>query len=148
MIKIPSLAAFAVLLLVSACAPDARAPFEPAPVAETAGPAVALQALLAAELGTSTVAEQIVLQEEGDWAWMIVQPRAADGGDIDWSATPYALDEAEGVLDQDGRTYALLKRQNGVWTVLEHVVGPTDVSWQPWAETHGAPASLIVLPVD
>jgi hypothetical protein len=52
------------------------------------------------------------------------------------------------MLDGSGRTYALLRRQDGEWRVIDHAVGPTDVAWADWPQRHGAPASLFEMPTD
>ena len=66
-------------------------------------------------------------------------------GAIDWARTKYGDQSAEGVLDGGGTTYALLKRENGQWRVLEFVIGPTDVAYADWPERHDAPAGLMGL---
>jgi hypothetical protein len=80
---------------------------------------------------------------DNDWGWLVVQPQASAGGEIDWSQTKYATQAAEGVLDGGGTTYALLRRQGGAWTVVDLAVGPTDAAYIGWPQRYGAPASLI-----
>lgn len=147
----------ALALLAAACSPPAAE--DTAPVAEEA-PASA-EAAVAAENTLLLDALQPVLQQEigqpisltttsskveGDWGWIVVQPLTPEGGQLDWSQTPFATRAAEGVLDGGGTTYALLKRENNAWRVVDHAIGPTDVAWVDWPTEHGAPASLFETP--
>lgn len=142
----------AALALAAACSP--QAPSEPAPPAPPAAPSPeaesqelldALAPVVSQDVGQPVSFTIDTVRVENDWAWLVVQPRAAAGGDIDWSQTKYAEQNAEGVLDGGGTTYALLKRENGEWRVLEFVVGPTDVAYAEWPARHGAPAELMGL---
>jgi len=144
-------ALFATLAL-AACSP--QAPSEPAPPAPPAAPSPeaesqalldALTPVVAADLGQPVSFTIDTVRVEDEWAWLVVQPQGAEGRAIDWARTPYATQAAEGVLDGGGTTYALLKRENGAWRVLEFVIGPTDVAYGDWPERHGAPAGLMGL---
>jgi hypothetical protein len=41
-----------------------------------------------------------------------------------------------------GLVMALLRRKDGVWTVVDHVVGPTDVYWYNWLDKYKLPEAL------
>lgn len=99
-----------------------------------------------AEIGIPVTFTATTKRTEGDWGWLIAQPWTPDGAQIDWSTTRYATQAQEGALDGGGTTYALLRRQNGQWTVVAFVVGPTDVAYADWPQRYGAPASLMDLP--
>lgn len=81
-------------------------------------------------------------QTEGDWAFIVAQPWSPEGASLDWSQTRYAQRAQDGVLDGNGTTYALLRKQNNVWTVVDFVVGPTDVAYADWPQRYGAPAAI------
>ena len=48
-----------------------------------------------------------------------------------------------GVRELVARIHALLRRVAGKWTVVDFMIGPTDVGWLDWQTTHGVPAGLI-----
>lgn len=139
-------------LALAACSPQAPSepiapapPAAPSPEAESQALLDALNPVLSADLGQPVSFTIDTVRVENDWAWLVVQPQAAGGGAVDWARTRYATQAAEGVLDGGGTTYALLKRENGAWRVLEFVVGPTDVAYATWPDRHGAPAGLMGL---
>jgi hypothetical protein len=124
-------------LLLAACSP----PGADAPPAATVTDAI--ESAVANEIGQPASVSLQTHNVEGEWAWVIAQPWTRDGTQIDWSQTRYADRAAEGALDGNGVTYALLRRENGQWRVVEIAIGPTDVAWADWAERHGAPAALM-----
>jgi len=141
----------AAALALAACTPAPSDTAAPAPPAAPS-PEVASQELLAAltpvmaqDLGQPVSFTIETVRIDNDWGWLVVQPQTEAGGAIDWAATKYAVQAAEGVLDGGGRTYALLKRQNGLWRVVDFVVGPTDVAYGDWPARHGAPPELLGL---
>jgi hypothetical protein len=145
--------AFALVALAVACSPPApnteAPPGEPGiPAAEAPNPerdamTAALAPRVQAEIGRPVSFTVTTMRVEDDWGWLVAQPWTPDGTRIDWSQTRYAERAAEGVLDGGGTTYALLRRENGQWRVIDFAVGPTDVAWADWSERHGAPASLM-----
>lgn len=144
--------AFAALaLLAAACSPPAaEAPIAPVDEATPSADAqdairATINAALTADIGQPIDLWNATIRTEGDWAWVVGQPRTPVDGVIDWSTTKYAEQAAEGMLDGDGTTYALLQRENGVWIVRAFVVGPTDVAYATWPQEYGAPASLLDL---
>ncbi|MBC7767808.1 MAG: hypothetical protein H7124_03405 [Phycisphaerales bacterium] len=141
-------AIFAALAL-AACSPQApreqAPPAAPSPEAASQELLDALTPVVAADIGQPVAFTIETVRVENEWAWLVVQPQAPGGGAIDWARTKYDVQAAEGVLDGGGTTYALLKRENGQWRVLEFVIGPTDVAYGNWPERHGAPAGLMGL---
>lgn len=147
---------FALAALAVACSPPAQKQEEPpgtavsepgAPTAEAPDPerdamTAALAPRVQAEIGQPVSFTVTTKRVDGDWGWLVAQPWTPDGAQIDWSQTRFAERAAEGMLDGGGTTYALLRRQNGQWRVVDLAVGPTDVAWADWPERHGAPASL------
>jgi hypothetical protein len=123
-------------------------PGEPSVPVEASNPerdamTAALAPRVQAEIGLPVSFTVATMRVENDWGWLVAQPWTPDGAQIDWSQTRYAERAAEGVLDGGGTTYALLRRENGQWRVVDFAVGPTDVAWADWSERHGAPASLM-----
>lgn len=138
---------------LAACSPakkeeaPAEAPAAAAAVIDSATRTAVLDALnkaLAADLGQPVDFRVDELKTDGDWAWVIAHPQALGGGAMDYSQTKYAERAAAGAFD-GGITYALLEKQDGVWTVCDFAVGPTDVAYLDWPRTYGAPASLMGL---
>lgn len=81
------------------------------------------------------------LKVQGDWAFFAGSVQRPDGRPIDFARAGYAEAIADGVFDGPS-TYGLLRRQGGRWTVVVHVIGPTDVAWLGWHDEYGAPESL------
>lgn len=146
----------AVVALTAACSPPAatspetptttEATIAPSPDATTQALLDALNPVLSRDIGQPVSLQTTRVNTRDEWAFIIGQPRKADGAPIDWSMTTLAQRAADGVLDSDGQTFALLKNVNGTWQVLEYVVGPTDVAHIEWAGKHGVPADILGLP--
>lgn len=146
-----TLMAVAAFALLAACSPPAQQSEQSsdsiaASETQTDPLAIALTPVLAENIGRPVSLSVQTSTMEGNWGWIVAQPWTADATQIDWSQTRYAERAREGVLDGNGTTYALLRRENGQWRVLEFAVGPTDVAWVDWAERHGAPASIMQTP--
>lgn len=147
--------AAALMALTAALVPApvlAQAP-SAAAVARDVGPAdplrpVLLNALrpaIVADLGQSVKFVVATLRTQGDWAYVVARPQRPDGREIDFRATRYREAIDQGVFD--GPTlYALMQRREQRWTVVDFVIGPTDVAWAGWPEEHGAPAAMLGLP--
>lgn len=138
--------------LLAACTPPAQAPSAEGD-ATTPGAAVDASTDPLAIAAAPTVSEEIgipvslvptVSRTDGDWGWLVAQPWTPEGAAIDWSQTRYAERASEGVLDGQGTTYVLLKREGGQWRVQAFAVGPTDVAYEDWDDRYGAPSSIFV----
>ena len=101
----------------------------------------ALRGPVEAELNQPVLFVVDQLKVQGDWAFYAGEVQAPGGRPIDFARTGYAEAIAEGVFDGPS-TYGLLHRQGGRWTVVVHVIGPTDVAWLGWHDEYGAPNSL------
>lgn len=105
----------------------------------------ALRPAIVADLGQSVKFVVATLRTQGDWAYVVARPQRPDGREIDFRATRYREAIDQGVFD--GPTlYALMQRREQRWTVVDFVIGPTDVAWAGWPEEHGAPAAMLGLP--
>jgi hypothetical protein len=135
----------AVIALSSACSPPPAAPSASTPTAseQSAAMLAALTPVIATEIGQPVRLEPKQVNVQGEWAWVWVQPHRPDGGAIDWSTTALASRYENGVMDESGGAYALLKQENGAWRVVTHVIAPTDVAWLSWAADYGAPAEIM-----
>lgn len=146
----------AIVALAAACSPPAttssetptatETPAVPSPDAATQALLDVLNPVLARDIGQPINLQPTTANVRDEWAFIIGQPRRPDGTPIDWSTTSLAQRAADGVLDGDGQTFALLKNVNGAWEVLEYVVGPTDVAHIGWAGKYGVPADILGLP--
>lgn len=137
------------LLSLTACTQPAPAPAPP----EAAAPEAADAALLAAltPIASAGIGQDVSLQTsnvrvQDDWAWLVAQPRQADGAAINWATTALASRYEHGAMDESGAIYALLKNESGAWRVVAHTIAPTDVAWLNWETEYGAPAGLIDAP--
>lgn len=131
------------------CSPAANAPEPPAPAAQSAtaqSPVDALEPVIEAEVGIPLALRATTINVVEGWAYVEAQPKNPDGSDIDWATTSLASRYENGAMDTGGSVHALLRNDNGSWTLLEHVIAPTDVAWLDWAARHGAPASIVELP--
>lgn len=145
----------AVVALVGACSPPTATTEAPATTETPATPSPdataqtlfnVLTPMISTEVGkpVSLVANSVNVRDE--WAYVDAQVRNADGSAIDWTTTNLASAYENGAMDTGGGVHALLKNENGVWTVLEHVIAPTDVAWIEWAGRHGVPPDVLGLP--
>jgi hypothetical protein len=124
-----------------------------------AGPAFA-QAIVVPERGTALRGEVLnavrpVVEREtggpvifvvgtlnvmGDWAYVDADPQRPGGKPIDWRKTRFRRAYEADMFS--GLVMALLRRKDGVWTVVDHVVGPTDVYWYNWLDKYKLPEAL------
>ncbi|MFA5899672.1 MAG: hypothetical protein WC829_11220 [Hyphomicrobium sp.] len=77
----------------------------------------------------------------GDWAFGDVTLQRPGGHSIDWNATKYAADFAEGSFDPGG-SFFLMSRSAKRWNVIEFSTGPTDVIWDGWRTDYKLPSTL------
>ncbi len=137
-------------LLAAACAPPAEQAQEPP--AEAAAPAPqqavldVLTPIISAEIGKPVSLQASTANVTEEWAYIAALPRNTDGSVIDWTTTNLADRYEHGVMDESGAINALLRKQEGVWVVVEHVVAPTDVAWVDWAARHNVPAGVVDVP--
>jgi hypothetical protein len=76
------------------------------------------------------------------WAFVSGPAVAPDGGALDLSKTTMAQAAAEGMMDGTN-VIALLKRDNGGWTVVTMAIGPTDVPQVGWPQQYGVSPALV-----
>jgi hypothetical protein len=146
----------AVAGLVSACSPppattteaaDApTAPVAPSPDESTQALLDILTPIVTAEVGKPVSLRTDTVTVRDEWAYVDATILNADGSAIDWTTTNLASRYENGAMDTGGGLHALLKNENGVWNVLEHVIAPTDVAWIEWAGRHGVPPDILGLP--
>ena len=100
----------------------------------------AARAPAAAQLGKPVQFKVERLERSGDWVFLRAAMQDGGGRPVRFDGTPLAEAASQGfVSDQFA---ALLHREGGRWTVKAHAVGPTDVAWEDWDETYGAPPAL------
>jgi len=133
-------------LALAACSPPAATtPETPiaSPNASRDAVLAVLTPVIAAEIGKDITLEASTANISNGWAYIVAQPRNADGSAIDWMTTNLASRYENGVMDEGGGVHALLQEQNGAWIVVEHVIAPTDVAWVGWAAAHNVPAGVV-----
>lgn len=75
------------------------------------------------------------------WAYGDVKLQRPGGAPIDWSATKFAEDYAQGMFDPEHNLFLLAEGGDG-WSLVEYAIGPTDVAWDWWRQQHKLPAEL------
>ncbi|HJT97760.1 MAG TPA: hypothetical protein VJ696_05535 [Rhodanobacteraceae bacterium] len=139
------LVARALSLLTTMVIPMAANPASPsaAPVTDAARREAILAAARAPaekELATPVRLGVRSVNAAGDWAFVLADLEGSDGRPFDYAKTPKAEAAQQGLLSR--RYAALLKLENGKWTVVDERVGPTDPAWLGWSAKHGAPEDL------
>jgi hypothetical protein len=139
------------VILAGACTPpetQSEAPQTAAASGDVATQAVidVLTPIVAAEIGAPVLLQVTTANVTDEWAYVVALPRNGDGSAIDWATTNLASRYENGAMDESGAVYALLRRENGVWVIVERVTAPTDVAWTDWAARHNVPAGVVDVP--
>lgn len=74
----------------------------------------------------------------GDWAYASVRPQRPGGRPINWNQSKFAQEVRAGAFDTDA-SGALMRLRNGRWTLVDHVIGPTEAYWIYWQEKFNLP---------
>ncbi len=82
------------------------------------------------------------LAVDNDWAFGDVALRRPGGGEIDWSQTQFAEDNAQGAFDPSASFFLARHTAQG-WTVIEHATGPTDAPWIEWGKTYNLSGEML-----
>jgi hypothetical protein len=82
------------------------------------------------------------LKVQNNWAFLSGRPQTSDGNAIDYTNTVYGEAVDSGAFD-DG-IVALLRRVNGKWTVVQYVIGATDVPFVDWDKKYRAPKGIFI----
>jgi hypothetical protein len=82
------------------------------------------------------------LKVQNNWAFLNGRPQKSDGSAIDYTNTVYQDAVDSGAFD-DG-IVALLRKVNGKWTVVQYVIGATDVPYVDWDKKYRAPKGIFV----
>ncbi len=99
---------------------------------------------LANALGKPAQLDVQSLRVSGEWAFLYGDIQTPGGQPIDYKDTPFAEAAEAGMKS---RSYAALLRGHATaWTLVQSVVGPTDVAWGPWAAEYGAPEAIFEVP--
>lgn len=84
------------------------------------------------------------LKVDGKWAFADVEILDSNGRRMDWNATAYEQQVADGFMDQCSQ--CLFFKKGNHWSVKTMAIGPTDVAWLDWPEKFGAPKSIFPFP--
>ena len=82
------------------------------------------------------------LKVQNNWAFLSGRPQNSDGSAIDYTNTVYQDAVDSGAFD-DG-IVALLRKVNSKWTVVQYVVGATDVPYVDWDKKYRAPKGIFI----
>jgi len=82
------------------------------------------------------------LKVQSNWAFLSGRPQNPDGSAIDYTNTVYQDAVDSGAFD-DG-IVALLRKVNGKWTVVQYVIGATDVPYVDWDKKYRAPKGIFI----
>jgi len=92
------------------------------------------------ELGQSITLQTKQLRVLGEWAFVHAAMHDTGGKAVSYSGTRYQ--EAAEHGHKSDKYAALLKRSDHGWHIEAYAIGPTDVAWQDWPQTYGAPQAL------
>lgn len=81
------------------------------------------------------------LKVKDKWAFLRGVPRQFDGKEINYRPTIYWQQIRDGVFD-DWICALLRERDEEGWTVVQYVIGATDVAYEGWGEEYRAPADI------
>ena len=80
------------------------------------------------------------LKVQDNWAFLNGRPQNPDGSAFDYTNTVYQDAVDAGAFD-DG-IVALLRKVKGKWTVVQYVIGATDVPYVDWDKKYRAPKGI------
>lgn len=100
----------------------------------------AARAPISRKLGQPVIFLVDVLRTDNVWAYLQAVPLQPDGTAMKWSATPFAEAWKDDMMSDI--VMILLRKGAGGWTVVDNVVGPTDVFWYGWIDAYGLPEAL------
>ena len=95
---------------------------------------------VSAEIGQQIIFVVDVLRSDGNVAYLQAVPHRTDGTKIDWTKTPFREAWMQDAMSDV--VMVLLSRVGNRWTVVDFVVGPTDVHWYGWLDRYGLPETL------
>lgn len=153
LVSVAAVAASFVALLVPSsvlsqtrAAPEAATSARDIDVGDPLRPVIlnALRPAIVADLSQPVKFVVQTLRFQDGWAWVVVRPQRPDGREIDFRSTRYR-ERIENDVFGGPTIYALMQRRQQRWTVVDFVVGPTDVAWAGWPEEYGAPAAMLGL---
>ncbi len=93
------------------------------------------------DIGHDVIFKVDHLRVAGKWAFARVSPINPDSSEINFKKTKYREQVELGAFDPQAE--ALLRREDGEWTVLEWRFGSTDTESGVWAERYNLPASIL-----
>ena len=82
------------------------------------------------------------LKVQNNWAFLSGRPQSSDGSAIDYTDTVYHDAVDSGAFD-DG-IVALLRKVKSKWTVVQFVIGATDVPYVDWDKEYRAPKAIFI----
>ncbi len=95
---------------------------------------------VASDIGQAVIFVVDILRNDAHWAYLQATPVQPNGKPIDWASTRYAQDwQADAMSDT---VMVLLSKDGGVWHVVDHIVGPTNVYWYGWIDQYQLPEVL------
>ena len=102
----------------------------------------AFRSRIEAEVGPPVVFVVSVLRVSSNWAFVQATPKRPGGVDIDWKRTKFR--EAFEKDFMSDIVMGLLKYDGARWSLVEYVIGPTDVFWETWLQDYRLPRQLFL----
>ena len=93
-------------------------------------------------MGPPVVFVVSVLRVSGNWAFVQATPKRPGGVDIDWKRTKFREDFEKDFMSDI--VMGLLKYDGAKWSLVEYVIGPTDVFWETWLQKYRLPRQLFL----
>ncbi len=131
----------ALLLLLTIATAFAQKATTPSPGSEERVALMdALRQAVEPELEQEVIFKIDSLKVSDGWAFMRGVPQKKGGGEVNYKNTKYQEAINEGAFDDN--ICALFQEKSGEWTVVEFVLGATDVPWVSWADDFDAPKAI------
>ncbi len=100
----------------------------------------ALRVPVGKELKQEVVFTVDKLKVQGDWAFLVGQPKNKDGGEPNWKLTEYQKFIDNGDFEEG--ISALLKNTGGKWEVVKYLMNCHDVCYLGWEKEYKAPKAI------
>lgn len=101
-----------------------------------------LQAAMEVEIGQPLRFQALAVRRQSGFAYVVVQPAARDGGEVDFEATRWREQWRYGPWD-GGIIHALFRDEGERWSLATFIISPvTDTVIDAWVADYRAPAEL------
>jgi hypothetical protein len=100
----------------------------------------ALRVAVRQEIKKTVVFKVDHLKVQDGWAFVRGVPQQSSGKPVDYRGTPYEKAIKGGYFDD--KIAALMRKEQGRWTVIKYDLGATDVPYIDWDKEYQAPSAI------